>query len=700
MTPGDETGTRRLRGSDLVAMAPAGALAALSLAFGTFPAKSSLLGLEVPGGASAVGAICLHLILLAAALFAAPAWRQPLALGRRGRLLLLALWAVLAAASWASPVPRAGRVAVVLMPAWLLVPAAVARCWPSRRERRWGLAGVATVVAIVAVIALADRFLAGSPRAAMPLGHHNLLAVWLLALLPAAALPLRRPGPARWLAVLGVISGGAALLATGSLAGAAGSIVVLAVMAVGAASRGGEEGVRRRPLIAVVAGALALAATALAAPRLLAVVGGTDGSLAVRATYYGAGLRGFLARPFLGWGPGATPWTIGEWLEPVPGVNPPYEVVGDLHSLPLQLLYELGLTGLLLALAVTLLFPWRRLVSLPVAVDRGAVLAGLLGLLGAGMALLAVAPLAMAAIPAALAVAAGAALAGEARERTPLGRPRAAGDLLVVAWVLAAAFVLFPLDRAHLAYDRAIAATGPGAARLAMDEATRFDPTFPLYRARLALLAGEDPGGGGPAAAEALAAAEAAWGVGALWLAAGDAASAAGEPWAAIALERACHLNAFGGQAPYLLALADPGSPMAPRRAARALAAEPRLAAAVAWRRLPWLREAAVAELTRWEGIEPGWRLAIAAAVSAAGEVPAFAEGVSRLALVADRDGAGSLSLHLFRRRPLPFELVGVGVESGGVRHLGLPAASTLASTSPEAFGDRGCRDETGPPGL
>ncbi|HEX6202173.1 MAG TPA: O-antigen ligase family protein, partial [Thermoanaerobaculia bacterium] len=600
------------RSADLVALAPAAGLAVLSLALGTFPGTVRLLGVDLPGGASAVGAIGLHLVLLAAVVFAAPGWRQPLGLGRRGRFLHLALWVTVAAAAWASPVPRAGRVAVLTLPAWLLVPAAVARCWPGERQRRRGLAAVAAVVAAVSLVALADRFAGGSPRAAMPLGHHNLLAVWLVALLPAAALPLRAPGPGRWAAAAAVAVGGAALAASGSLAGALGMLAVLVALGLGAAVRqgGGAGGARRRRVGTLLATAGAIAVLLALAPRLARVLAGADPSFAVRAEYYAAGWRGFLARPLLGWGPGATPWTLGEWLEPVPGVHPPGEIVGDLHSLPLQLLYELGPSGLLLAAAVVLLFAWRRLVALPVAEDRGLVIAGLLGLAGAGVALVAVAPLAVPAVPAALAVAAGAALAGEHVERLPLRRPRSLADLPVFAYVVAAGLLLLPVDRAHLHAGRSLAAATPRGERAELGEAVRLDPAFPLYRARLARLAGDaGPGAGEAAAAEALTAAEAGWGVGALWLLAGDAAVAAGEPWAAIALERACRLDPLAAQAPFLLALAEPRAPAAPRRAARALAAEPRLAAALAWRRQPELREAALAELVRREEIEPGWRL-------------------------------------------------------------------------------------------
>ena len=60
------------------------------------------------GGATWAGsaaAVVLPLAFLAAAGVDA---RDPLRLGRAGRLLPVALWIALAASAWASPVPRAG----------------------------------------------------------------------------------------------------------------------------------------------------------------------------------------------------------------------------------------------------------------------------------------------------------------------------------------------------------------------------------------------------------------------------------------------------------------------------------------------------------------------------------------------------------------------------------------------------------------
>ena len=62
----------------------------------------------------------------------------------------------------------------------------------------------------------------------------------------------------------------------------------------------------------------------------------------------------------LGWGPGSASWTTAEHLRPIPGLHPPDQVVADLHSLPLQLGYELGWSGLLLTGGLALVFLRRR----------------------------------------------------------------------------------------------------------------------------------------------------------------------------------------------------------------------------------------------------------------------------------------------------------------------------------------------------
>jgi hypothetical protein len=168
-------------------------------------------------GATAAASAVAAVALLGTLLWTGPAWQDPLRLGRAGRLLPPALWIAAAASAWASPVPRAGWVPVLLLPAFLALPGAVERCWRREEDRRRGLRALALTVAGVSLWSLIDWAVLGSPRPAMPLGHHNLLAAWLVIALPLAVLPAREPG--RW-RFAGLAAGGlavAALLASRSL---------------------------------------------------------------------------------------------------------------------------------------------------------------------------------------------------------------------------------------------------------------------------------------------------------------------------------------------------------------------------------------------------------------------------------------------------------------------------------------------------
>ena len=305
-------------------------------------------------GAAAPASAAAALLLLGTLAWIGAPWRDPLRLGVAGRWLPAALWIAAAASAWASPVPRAGRVAVLLLPAFLGLPAAMERCWRREADRRWGLRALALVVAAVALWSLVDWWFLGSPRPAMPLGHHNLLAAWLVILLPLAVLPAREPGPWR---LAGLAAGSFALLAILASRSLAGFAALALIAVVGFASRASE---RQRRWWAVLL-ALALLVSFIRLPRLLRIASGQDPSARARSAYLEAGWKGFAARPVLGWGPGSAAWTAAAFLDPVPGVNPRGEAVGELHSLPAQLAYELGLTGLLLSLSLAAIFFIRRM---------------------------------------------------------------------------------------------------------------------------------------------------------------------------------------------------------------------------------------------------------------------------------------------------------------------------------------------------
>ncbi len=636
--------------------------------------------------ASAVAAAA----LLATLFWAAPSWQDPLRLGASGRLLPAALWIAAAASAWASPVPRAAWSFLLLSPAFLALPGAVERCWRREEERRRGLRALALVAAGVSLWALIDWAFLGSPRASMPLGHHNLLAAWLVIVLPLAVLPAREPG--RW-RLAGLAAGGlvtAAVLASRSLAGC---VALVAVAGLGLAASAARSG-RARPwrtwgALLVVAVALSLAQ----APRVLRIAAGGDPSVRARSAYLAAGIRGFAARPMLGWGPGSTPWTATAFLDPVPGVNPWGESVGDLHSLSVQLAYELGVTGFLLAAALAVLFFVRRIAEREEGRDPALLLGGMLGLAGGAVASLGSGAVAVAALPLAAALAAGAALAGSGR-----GKARRSSPLPVRIYALAALLALVPTELARWRYDRAVAAAGAGRAAAAEAElasAVRLDPAFPLYPLRLALLRAGRPAEQAVAADLARQAAQQGKAVPSLWLVAGILGYSAHRPWAGGALEAACTLDPLDPFPPFYAMLVGPEDADAPALGAQALLAEPRLAAALFWGRHPDLLARSLAAVRAWPGVDDGWKEAF---LGAAASLPPAAAGepLSRLAVGIDDEAQGTISLTAFRRRPWPVRWDLIAVRQPALERLRVPPAAASQGTSAGFFHASPCRRPLG----
>jgi O-antigen ligase len=628
--------------------------------------------------ASAAGALA----LLGALFWAAPSWWDPLRLGATGRLLAWALWIAVAASAWVSPVPRAGWVALILLPAFLILPAVVERCWRREEDRRWGLRATALVVAGVSLWALVDWLALGSPRPAMPLGHHNLLAAWLVILLPLAVLPAREPGPWRF---LGWTAGGLAagtILASRSLAGCA-ALAVAALLAFGFRTGRSRRSPRWRPWLALLAAALLLSLVQL--PRVLRIASGADPSARARGAYLAAGVRGIQARPLLGWGPGSVPWTAAAFLRPVPGVNPWGESVGELHSLPVQVGYETGVTGLLLVGGLIVLFFVRRVTEREEGRDPALLLGGLLGLGGGAVAALGSGSVAVTALPLAAAVAAGAALAGSGRGKARSSR------LPVRIYALAALAALVPLELARWHYDRGRIADERGRAAEAEAElaaAARLDPRFPLYPMRLALLRARRPEERLPAAGLAHRAAERGVGVPSLWLVAGVLGYAADSSWAGPALEKACALDPLDPFPPFYAMLVGRAGTDAPAEGAQALLNEPRLAAAVFWDRHPDLFARALSRVRDWPGVDDGWKQAFLAAAP----LPDGPPGPTlRTQLVIDAKERESLSLTAFRRRPWPVQWGLVQVRKETWERLGLPSAAASKGTSPRFYEDAPC---------
>jgi hypothetical protein len=375
-------------------------------------------------------------------------------------------------------------------------------------------------------------------------------------------------------------------------------------------------------------------------------------------------------------------------MRPIPGVHPPGELVGEAHSLPLALLLELGVLGAVLAAAVATAFLVRRWRERAVAGDPGLLVAGALGVGGGLAAGLADAWLAVPALPLALAASAGAALAGAGPAPAEASRPARAAAL---ALLLAGGLVLVRPALAWRAWEAARSAPDWRAAGERLDRAVRLDPRFPLYRARWAWTADRPAA---ERAAAALEAARAAGGVAPLWVRAGTAAFEAGDrAGARAALERAMALDPLSSNAPFLLHLATEGG--RPDCAARAMLADPMLAAATSWRDAERARESALARVLAWPGIDAGWRRDFVDRALALGPVPREGEEVD-LTVEVDRTPAIAMSLHLFRRSPLPGEVSRIRIDRDRARRLRGPAAVALATSDPSALP----RDRCAPVGL
>jgi len=285
--------------------------------------------------------------------------------------------------------------------------------------------------------------------------------------------------------------------------------------------------------------------------------------------------------------------------------------------------------------------------------------------------------LATPAIPVALGCVAGFTLAASG------GRPRRAGPgarFALGAYVLVAAGGLLAPALAERSYVAARAASHRAAARPHLERAVALDPSFPLYRARRAWTSDQTAAA---RAREALRAAREARGVAALWLRAGGSAFEAGElAEARAAFAHTMALDPLGGVAPYLTFLASGGREL--ECAARAIAAEPRLLAAAAWRDAPAARAAALARLRGWPGLPKGY---VEELERVAARLPGEPGEEVDLGQQMDATPALSVSLHQFRRPPWLADLARVRLERAAVRALaGVGSAAARADVPPSAF--------------
>lgn len=599
----------------ILALLPTALVTILTLWSGTFH-----------GAAAAKGAITTHSMILGFCLFGIAGLFDPLRLGRYGRWLVLAILALALISWWSSPVARAGTIGLILLPAFLLIPASTARCWALEPTRRIGPASVSALTLIVASLALIRWQTWSLPRTSLPLGHHNLLACWLILVLPLAVSGARRTGLPRWLALAAGATGLAALAATGSLLAGLAVTVQLAVACIW------------WPRLRRWAIPLASIIVVSTIPRLMGILQVADISMLARGSYLSAGWRGLLARPMTGWGPGAVPWTLAAFMEPVGGIHPASEVIGDLHSLPAQFAFELGLPGLLLSGAIAGIFLLRRWHETRSCSEPVSHQAALLGLIGGGVFALGAAPLSVPALPATAAIVAGASFAGA------IPPPRRVRDISVWAYAITAAVLLTPLDRAHALYDRARLAPSASESQSLLKQARAIDPGFPLYLAREAWLAAGNQGVDREIAERARQAAELAPGLAPLWLEAGNLGNRAGAFWAPNALAKAHELDPLSPLVAFHLMTATTDVDAATKLGIDAVQGEPRLASAIWWLDSPELAHA-VGSLTG---------VAIPPNPTDQDSRPMV------LALSLDSRPALSFSLFAFRRSPWPGQLAPV----------------------------------------
>ncbi len=606
-------------------------------------------------GASASGALGSLLVWLVLAALGAAHWRDPLRLGARysAPVALAAAWLpwLVLTISWAvSLVPRAGEWAVLVGPLVILAPAGVVRCWPDEGARRLGLVAVAAVLGLVASWGLLAAFdvvccaAEDELRVALPLGHHNLQALWLLGVLPIACSLLRDRGWTGWLAGSAVSLAVVAVLLTRSLAGGLGLMVLLIGSWVTLRPRGedrsadtseGRFGSRELTLLGV--GVLVLAALL---PRIVSIATGRDASFGARWDYLQAAIAGLAERPLLGAGPGGSSWLAGQYLDVVSPALVADQVVTDFHSLPLDLSFETGILGLvaMVLLVVFLLWKdggWARFLLSPLL--AASLVAGWFDIAGLYVA---------------LTVGVGAVLAERDDEWTPATR------WALTPWVALVVVVVAPKLSAHALFDRAVRLAGDPSVspsqiaqervRL-LEQAQELDPYMPLYRLHLALLEPEPRA----AAEHALSGAKAAHGLSSLWLVAGTKLHAAARKTESkAALKQACSLDPRDPFAPLALARQQFPRVVDVNSMSRALLADPRVMTAD---RLDFQWEmvtAAVHRLENEETIPLGWRASLVSAWRSLDRREVAAGERGRLILELDSSTETSLSLYAFKRRP------------------------------------------------
>jgi hypothetical protein len=156
------------------------------------------------------------------------------------------------------------------------------------------------------------------------------------------------------------------------------------------------------------------------------------------------------------------------------------------------------------------------------------------------------------------------------------------------------------------------------------------------------------------------------------------------------ALDTACALDPLNPFPPFYRMTLEPLAPAAPLQGARALLADPRLAAATFWEERPDLLARSVEEVRRWPGVDAGWKESFLASLPPPAQRRGHLGDTARLQLEIDTVPDLALSLHTFRRRPFPVAWPLVQLRIGPLAKLDLPPATTLRGTPAGTF-SAGC---------
>ena len=305
------------------------------------------MGVFADGGYDAAPRVAFGVAALAAAVVVLAVTRERALPAVAAVLLALAALGALSALWTIGPVDRTLRWALVTagFAALVIAAAVVGRRRGGGETLAIGIGLIAAVSAVIGLVATATQTfplaldIAGAWRPAGTFEYPPALAALQVAALPIFIAGLRRPSTAVKLAA------GAAMAAAVAVLVLAASRISLALALVIGGLALAQRAPRLRPAAAVTALALAALAGSMAfgaAPNR--GEGPAAGFLHGRTDTWGAALETFADRPLLG--TGADAFLAGS------ARHQDGQTIRFAHNLPLELMVELGIAGLLLALAL------------------------------------------------------------------------------------------------------------------------------------------------------------------------------------------------------------------------------------------------------------------------------------------------------------------------------------------------------------